>query len=335
MERFNNKFRKLLKIENIRLLILTAVLVATSSAFVLAGDLKIQADKQSFKEAENKAKFEGNVKVEYEDLTVMGKRAEVNIDPKTKKLKDATFFDQPYVIQVKKGKTNEIKANIIKMSLIGKKVKAEGNTQTTVTENAQPTAIITADSQEYDSNSKVLTAKGSVIIFYKDVETFSDTAVANMNKDGDLQKITLTGHGKLKQKDSIIVADKFIYDAVTEEAFGIGNAYSDVSMDDTRIQVWSNRQQYDKKTNVMMAAGDVHVIYQDYDAKGPKASVYPDPKTNKPNKVVFVGRSKITNQGRTIEADRIEMIIEPKNFFAEGNVKTFIPNIQSSNQGAL
>ena len=57
MESFNNKFRKLLKIENIRLLILTAVLVATSSAFVLAGDLKIQADKQSFKEAENKAKF--------------------------------------------------------------------------------------------------------------------------------------------------------------------------------------------------------------------------------------------------------------------------------------
>ena len=72
----------------------------------------------SKEEAENKAKFEGNVKVEYEDLTVMGKRAEVNIDPQTKKLKDATFFDQPYVIQVKKGKTNEIKANIIKMSLI-------------------------------------------------------------------------------------------------------------------------------------------------------------------------------------------------------------------------
>ena len=315
-------------------LILLLILITTGVG-VIAADLVIDSKTQTYNEKDNKIKFEGNVKVEYEDLTVMGKRAEVNIDPQTKKLKDATFFDQPYVIQVKKGKTNEIKANIIKMSLIGKKVKAEGNTQTTVTENAQPTAIITADSQEYDSNSKVLTAKGSVIIFYKDVETFSDTAVANMNKDGDLQKITLTGHGKLKQKDSIIVADKFIYDAVTEEAFGIGNAYSDVSMDDTRIQVWSNRQQYDKKTNVMMAAGDVHVIYQDYDAKGPKASVYPDPKTNKPNKVVFVGRSKITNQGRTIEADRIEMIIEPKNFFAEGNVKTFIPNIQSSNQGAL
>mgnify|MGYP000821585462 CR=1 FL=1 len=154
-----------------------------------------------------------------------------------------------------------------------------------------------------------------------------------MNKEGDLQKITLTGHGKLKQKDSLIVADKFIYDAITEEAFGIGNAYSDVSMDDTRIQVWSSRQQYDKKTNVMMASGNVHVIYKDYDARGPKATVYPDPKTNKPNKVVFVGRSKIKSEGRTIEADRIEMLIEPKNFFAEGNVKTFIPNIQNSKQG--
>ena len=312
-----------------------SLLLVSCSAFVFAADLKIQADRQSFKAEENKAKFEGNVKVEYEDLTVMGKRAEVNIDPKSKKLKDAIFFDQPYVLQVKKGKTNEIKANIIKMSLIGKKVRAEGNTQTTVTENAQPTAIINADAQEYDSNTKVLTATGSVIIFYKDVETFSDKAVANMSKEGDLQKITLTGHGRLKQKDSLIVADQFIYDAITEEAFGIGNAYSDVSMDETRIQVWSNRQQYEKKSNVMMASGNVHVIYKDYDAKGPKATVYPDPKTNMPNKIVFVGRSKITNEGRTIEADRIEMLVEPKNFFAEGNVKTLIPNIQNAQQKDL
>lgn len=335
MENFNKKLGKYLKSENLRLYILTLVLLGLGSALVYAGDLQIQADKQSFKMEENKAKFEGNVKVEYEDLKVMGKRAEVNIDPQSKKLKDATFFDQPYVIQVKKGKTNEIKANIIKMSLIGKKVRAEGNTQTTVTENAQPTAIITADAQEYDSNTKVLTANGSVIIYYKDVETFSDKAVANMNKEGDLQKITLTGHGKLKQKDSLIVADQFIYDAITEEAFGIGNAYSDINMDDSRIQVWSSRQQYDKKTNVMMAAGNVHVIYKDYDARGPKASVYPDPKTNKPNKVVFVGRSKINSEGRTIEADRIEMLIEPKNFFAEGNVKTFIPNVQNAQNGDL
>lgn len=312
-----------------------AIIFAAGTAFVYAGDLQINADKQSFKMEENKARFEGNVNVQYEDLTVKGKRAEVNIDPESKKLKDATFFDQPYVIQVKKGKTNEIKANIIKMSLLDKKVKAEGNTQTTVTENAKPTAIITADSQEYDSNTKTLTAKGGVIIYYKDVETFSDTAIANLNKDGDLQKITLIGHGKLKQKESIIVADKFIYDAVTEEAFGIGNAYSDVTMDESRIQVWSNRQQYDKKSNVMMASGAVHVIYKDYDARGPKATVYPDPKTNKPNTIVFVGRSKIKNEGKTIEADRIKMLIEPKNFFAEGNVKTFIPNIQNSKDSAL
>lgn len=324
--------------ERFKILILTLVLCLATMTIAVAKDLSIQADKQSFKMEENKAKFEGNVKVQFDDLTVTGPRAEVNIDPKTQKLTDAKFFDQPYVVQIKKEKTNEIKANILKMSLLNKKIYAEGNTQTTVTDKdaLKPTVIITADNQEYDTNTKTLTAQGGVIIYYKDVETYSDKAVANLSQAGDLQKITLIGHGKLKQKESTIIADKFIYDAITEEAFGIGSAYSDVTMDESRIQVWSNRQQYNKKANVMMASGNVHVIYKDYDARGPKATVYPDKKTNKPNEIVFVGRSKIKNMGRVIEADRIKMLIEPKNFFAEGNVKTIIPNIDDKkNQGAL
>ena len=41
-----------------------SLLLVSCSAFVFAADLKIQADRQSFKAEENKAKFEGNVKVE-------------------------------------------------------------------------------------------------------------------------------------------------------------------------------------------------------------------------------------------------------------------------------
>ena len=304
------------------------MLLAISTGFVLANDLSINADKQSFKMEENKAKFEGNVKVQYEDITVSSPRAEVNIDPQTKKLTDAIFFDQPYVVEVKKGKTNEIKSNIIKMSLLNKKIKAEGNTQTTVTENMQPTVIINADEQEYDTNTKILTAKGGVIIYYKDVETFSDTAVANLDKDGNLKKLTLSGHGRLKQKDSVITANKFIYDAAKEEAYAIGNSHSDVNLDGTKVKVWAYRQQYNKKTNTLMANGSVRVIYKDYDARGPKATVYPDPKTNKFNQVVFVGRSTIVETTRSITADRIKMFLNPKNFFAEGNVKTVIRNVQ-------
>ena len=311
--------------------IITALfLLLAGAGLVFAADLSIESDKQSFKMEENKAKFDGNVRVKMDDLKANSPRAEVYIDPKTKQLTDAVMYDKPYVVQVKQDKTNEIKANILKMSLLNKTIKAEGNTQTTVTpkDSPKPTVIITADTQSYDTKTKVLTANGGVIIYYKDVETFSDSAVANLNKNGDLQKITLTGHGRLKQKDSIITADKFIYDAVKEVAYALGSAHSDVDMDGTRINVWSNRQEYYKKSNIIQASEKVHVIYKDYDAKGPKATVYPDKKTNKPNEIVFLGRSTITEQMRTIEADRIKMFINPKNFFAEGNVKTVIRNIQ-------
>lgn len=318
MERFKKVF------------ILSGVLLALTG-IALAADLSIESDRQTFKMEENKAKFEGNVRVKMDDVTAKSPRAEVYIDPKTKQLTDAVMYDKPYVVQVKQDKTNEIKANILKMSLLNKTIRAEGNTQTTVLpkDGMKPTVIITADAQSYDTKTKTLTAHGGVIIYYKDVETFSDSAVANLNKSGDLQKITLTGHGRLKQKDSVITADKFIYDAVKEVAYGLGNAHSDVDMDGNRINVWSDRQEYYKATNVIQASGKVHVIYKDYDAKGPKATVYPDPKTNKPNEIIFIGRSTIVEQMRSIEADRIKMYINPKNFFAEGNVKTVIRNIQN------
>ena len=323
--------------KNFRIFSLLFALCAVTITAVFANDLSITADKQSFKMEENKAKFDGNVKVQYEELTVTGPRAEVNIDPKTQKLTDAVFFDKPYVVEIKKGKTNEIKSNILKMSLLNKTVRAEGNTQTTVIEDGsiKPTVIITADTQEYDTNTKTLTAEGSVIIYYKDIETFSDKAVANLSQNGDLQKITLIGHGRLKQNDSVITGNKFVYDAVTEEAWVTGSTHSDVLMDGSKIKVWADRQQYNKKTNVLMANGNVHVIYKDYDAKGPKATVYPDPKTGKFNEVVFVGRSTIVEAMRSITADRINMFLNPKNFFAEGNVKTVIKNVQSQKGNVL
>ena len=313
-------------------LFLITTLLLGSIGVVVAADLSIQSDKQSFKMEENKAKFEGNVRVKMDDIQASSPRAEVLIDPKTKQLSDAVMYDKPYVVQVKQDKKNEVKANILKMSLLNKRLKAEGNTQTTVTplDGMKPTVIITADTQEYDTKTKTLTAKGSVIIYYKDVETFSNSAVANLDKNGNLKMLTLTGSGRLKQKDSVITADKFIYDAVKEIAYGLGSAHSDVDMDGTRINVWSDRQEYYKAANIIQASGKVHVIYKDYDAKGPKATVYPDPKTNKPNEIIFIGRSTIVEQMRSITADRIKMYINPKNFFAEGNVQTVIRNIQQN-----
>ena len=322
--------------ERFKILAITLACLISVAGFAIASDLSIESDKQEFKMEENKARFEGNVRVKMDDIKAVSPRAEVFIDPKTKQLTEAVMYNKPYVIQVQKAQTNEIKANILKMSLLKKSVQAVGNTQTTVTDTGamKPTIIINADEQEYDSNTKTLVAKGSVIIFYKDVETYSDSAVANLNENGELKKLVLNGNGRLKQENSVITANKFIYDAVKEVAYALGSAHSDVEMDGTRINVWSSRQEYYKKSNVIQASENVHVTYKDYDAKGPKATVYPDPKTNKPNEIVFLGRSTISEQMRTIEADRIKMFINPKNFFAEGNVKTVIRNIQNNKKKA-
>ena len=41
-----------------------------------------------------------------------------------------------------------------------------------------------------------------------------------------------------------------------------------------------------------------------------------------PNVVIFTGRSKIEQEGSSVEADRIKMTLRPKAFYADGNVKT-------------
>ena len=313
------------------------ITIMIASFFVLglafADTLVIQSDKQVLDGEANKIHLDGNVKIKIDDVTLISPRAVGNIDPKTNKLKDAHFLDNAYAYQIKGSKKQEIKAEIIKMSLLTKVMTAVGNTQSIVMEQATPVITINSDEQSYDTKTDIMDAKGAVIIHYKDIETFSDTAKANMTSKGDLKRMEIQGNAKVRQKDNKLDADKFIYNTQTEEFMSQGHAYSDVKPDEeTRIQVWSNFQQYNKKSGIILASGAVKIIYEDYTAWGPRATAFPDPKTGKLNKIVFQGRSKIEQNGRTIEANNITMTMKPKNFTAEGNVVTTIPNANQLNE---
>lgn len=311
-------------------LVLIICAVICLAGVVFAADLTVESNKQHFDGTNDVIKLDGNVKVKMDDIHVSSPRAQVNIDPKTKKVKDVNFLDNAYSYQIKDKKKHEIKANILKMSLLNKVITAEGNAQSSILENQKPVIVVTADRQEYNNNTYVMKASGAVIVYYNDVETFSNNAIVDLTKKNEIKRIQLIGNGVIKQKNNKITANKFNYDAQRQEASATGNVFSDVNMEDgTKLKVWSNYQMYDQKSNVLVASGNTIIKYQDYTATGPKASVFPDKKTNKLNEVVFVGRSKIEQQGRTIEADKIIMTLDPKDFSAEGNVKTFIPNIQS------
>ena len=297
-------------------------------------DLIIDSKTQTFSESDNKIKFNGDVKVKFGDIHLLGDKADVSV--KNSKLDTATFYDKPYAYEVKNNKKREVKANILKFSLLNKVIKAEGDTQTIITEGKTPVAVINADVQEYDVKANVMTAYGSVSIKYKDINAYTDKAIIHTSSHGDLKRIDLVGRAKIDQSKHHATANHFIYDANNEEMTAIGNATTSTVLDNGKEFVLkANYQQYNKKQGIFIGNGNVRAWYDTYFAKGPKVVCYPDKVTNKPNEVFMIGRSTIKENEKEITADKIKVIIEPKNFMAEGNVRTIIhqAGVSSSKAG--
>lgn len=305
---------------------LVAIFVLTGSG-VIASDLVIESKTQTFNEGDSKIKFIGDVKVSVDSIRVEGNSADVSVIDGSK-LDTATFYDKPYAYEIKKNKKREVKANILKLSLITKVIRAEGDSQSVVFEGKKPVAVINADVQEYNTKTGVMTATGAVTILYKEIETFSDKAVLETEKNGDLKNIELIGHARIKEQNNESFADSFFYDSATKVLVAKGNTTSNARMENGEIlTLKAHRQEFIQDKNEFNASGNVKVWYQDYFAQGPKIAVYPDKTTQKPNEIYFVGRSSITQGMRTIYADKIRMYLKPKDFHAEGNTRTVIKNV--------
>ena len=314
-----------------KIIIAFAIAIFSLGIIAQASDLIIESKSQTFSESDNKIKFDGNVKVSVDDLKVVGNSADVNMD-NDQKLDTATFYDKPYAYEIKKNKKREVKANILKVSLLTKVVRAEGDTQSVVFDGKTPIVVINSDIQEYDTKTSIMTATGNVTMKYKDIDTFSDKAIIKMDKNGDLKTLELIGNGKVTQKANDSYADRFFYDSATKILTATGNTTSNMTNNDgKKLTLKSNIQEFMQDKNTFAASGNVRVWYDDYYAIGPKINVYPG-KDGKPNDVYFVGRSSITQGVRTIYADKIKMKLKPKDFQAEGNTRTVIKNV-SSNDG--
>lgn len=315
--------------------ILIVALLILSSMAVFSSDLIIESKTQTFSDSEHKIKLDGGVKVKLDNLTVQSDRADVSVR-RNNKLDTATFYDKPYAYEVNENKKREVKANILQVSLINKVVRAEGEAQSVITEGNTPIVVINADVQEYDTKSSVMVCSGGVTIKYKDIDTYSDKAVIIADQKGGLRKIDLIGNAKVKQEQNESEGHHFVYNPITEEMSVSGNTKTiAISDDGKKLTIHSDYQQYSKQQNTYVGSGHVKVWYDDYYAQGPKVSVFPDAKTNKPNEIYFVGRSKIVQQDKDIIADKIKMTMDPKDFIAEGNVRTIIHNIDTKDEEDL
>ncbi|MDD3150018.1 MAG: hypothetical protein PHV68_04215, partial [Candidatus Gastranaerophilales bacterium] len=171
------------------ILILSVTVLACGHLIkTFASDLLIQANKQSHDGQTNITTFEGAVKVNLDDITVKSPKAAVRIG-KDNKPEEAIFIDGAYAIKDNGISQNEIKANIIRLSLLENKLQAEGNAFTSIKEKKKLVVTIKADYQEFDKTSSIMTAKGNVIINYKEVETLSDKAKIFVKENGDLKEV--------------------------------------------------------------------------------------------------------------------------------------------------
>ena len=308
--------------------ILIISLLLFSSLAVFSSDLIIESKTQNFVDKEKKIKLDGGVKVKLDNLTVESEKADVTIR-RGNKLDTATFYDKPYAYEVNENKKREVKANILQVSLINKIVRAEGDAQSVITEGNTPIVVINAEVQEYDTKSSVMVCTGAVTIKYKDIDTFSDKAVIIADEKGGLRKIDLIGNARVKQEQNESEGHHFVYNPITEEMSVSGNTKTTAISDDgKKLVIHSDYQQYHKKQNSYVGSGHVKIWYDDYFAQGPKVSVFPN-EAGKPNEVYMIGRSKIVQQDKDIIADKIKMTMEPKDFVAEGNVRTIIHNIDT------
>jgi lipopolysaccharide assembly outer membrane protein LptD (OstA) len=92
---------------------------------------------------------------------------------------------------------------------------------------------------------------------------------------------------------------------------------------DDVVIITSDSQDYSRETGRMTANGNVRVVYQDITGAGPTAILVRNAQ-GKAERVVFSGRSQISQPGRRWIADRIEMAMEDKKVIATGNTKALI-----------
>ncbi len=295
---------------------------------VFAKTLTVESSKQEYNDSKKLITLTEKVNVKIDDVTVTSPKAFLNITPKGKP-DTATFTDGAHAIQVTKDSKNETKAHILKLSLITKEVEAKGDVESKMAKLGKPTITIKSNYQSFNTNTNLMEAKENVVMTYDDIKTNSDSAKIWISKQGGLDFLKLIGNAKVTHEQVEITGTEVNLDAKKEIMTAVGSAYTDVKVDDvTHVKIWAQNQQYDNKTNTAMASGSTKIIYDDYVAVGPKAVMLADKKTRKPSKIIFSGRSRINEGAKSIEADSIIITMNPKNFVADGNVKTIIRGIE-------
>lgn len=303
------------------LLVFFTLILLVLAPVVKANTVTIEADKQNFEVQTNKAHFNGNVKVNYDNIIITSPAAILTSD-ETGEPEMAVFSDGANALMKNNGSSDDVKADQITLMLASNTMIAQGNSFSNFKKGTPNAVTIKADSQEFNSVTNEIKAIGAVVIHYKDMVITGSNATLINDASGKPGKAKVSGHARVVRGSNTITAGNIIMELNSNNFNASGGVNTVATLKDAgRVSMTSNHQMYDKAGNIIIGTGNVRVVYQDYVATGPKATLYLG-EGNALKKIIFTGRSQIKEAARKVTADVINVSINPKNFTAEGHVKT-------------
>ena len=149
-----------MKKNNFKILIVLLSMFFMSSVFAIT----IESKKQEIILDENKGFFEGDVKVQVGDVIVESPRADLDLEPQTKKPSLATFFDKPYAHQTKDNKKQSVCLDIIDFMLSDNVQKSISNFGlfSTILDNVYDEGIIDDIENQLNENMIFLSIKYNI-----------------------------------------------------------------------------------------------------------------------------------------------------------------------------
>lgn len=321
------------------LIAFSPLMLASSASSAITPDpntIRMTADKQSYNLEKKKYLLNGRVTVAYQDMQIVGPQAEVEMNAAGKP-QVAHFTNRPSFKRVKPQEGEDtVIGDIINIYLGDDRYAAQGSVQSHITTVAADPFFIRSDIQEFDNKNKVVSASGNVKVDYKGSQAYSTLANVRMKDNGKADRVIFSGGARIDKENSEINGDKITVMVDSGNLIAERNVKTRVDLqnktkpnDPTKVLITSDYQQYDKASDTMLASGNVRIVYGDYVAVGPKATF--KLKDKDLDRIFLTGRPTITENGRTITADKITITTNPKNFDALGNVKV---NFKASDKSA-
>ncbi len=221
--------------------------------------------------------------------------------------------------------------------------------------NDKPQKIITdSDKQIYEKTTGKFEAIGHVHVTTGEITVDSNNLKLVYGTDARPEAVLFTGNVEARRDKNVTQADAMTYFLTTQRLQATGHVRSRVVQEKVKaeagqdtskpktassgggvkvldfdsdgggeILIISDAQDYNKGSGRMDAEGNVQIYYKDTVGKGPKVAMLAN-EFGQTEKVIFMGRSQITQTGRRWIADRITLMMEDRRVIAEGNTRAII-----------